>query len=110
MDHTSRGRSLCSFAQSPALDFVLTRGKVVNELQSAITTVNQLVHHSGGTELSCSRVSCVLVWGASESEHLLLEVSRVGQHRAAAISVDPCLDLGKPLVLLLDVLIASNVH
>ena len=109
MDDTSTTGSLGSLTESPALDLVLSSSEVMTKLKGTVANVDDSVDHGGLAELSSSGISGSSIGRTSSSENFGLVLSRERNHGATTVSGDPSLDLGKPLVLGADVVVAANV-
>ena len=110
VNHSGCSGCLRSLSNRPAFHLIFSRGEIVDQLESAIADIDKLMDHCRCTKRCSCLVSGMLISGARRSKHLRLKVGRVGQHRTAAIGIDPGLDLGEPLVLLHDVFVASNIN
>jgi len=109
MDDTSTTGSLGSLTEGPALDLVLSGSEVMTKLKGTVANVDDSVDHGGLAELSSSGISGSSIGRTSSSENFGLVLSRERNHGATTVSGDPSLDLGKPLVLGADVVVAANV-
>ena len=110
VDNAGGTRSFRPLANRPALHLVLTRRKVMNQLECSIAHRHNLVDHGRGANLLSSSISGSLFWGASSCEHFRFKLGREWEHGASTVVSDPGLDLGQPLVLFTNVLISADVH
>ena len=110
VNHTRGTRCLRALTNRPALHLILTSCKVVGKLKRAVTRSHKLVHGGRLAKLGSGSVSCSALWRAGVRKDLSLVLGRVRQHRSTSVSLDPSLDSWQVLVLLRNILVASNIY
>ena len=102
-------RSLGAFSDSPALDFIFTGCKVMDESQMFVPSLSDLMDHGGSAKGLSSFVACFFVWRSSNLHYFFFEVRRVWHHRTASVFVDPFEDFWEPLVFLRNILVPTDI-
>ena len=98
-----------TFPESPSSHLIWTCGKVSDEIQTVVTSLCDLAKCASDV-VTKSGEFCSFSFGRAESEESLLEGDGEGNEQVTwVVLVNPLLDLGKPLVLLSDIVTFGEV-